>query len=285
MAYSAWESYQGSSVLSSGRYDASEQKLQLRFVSGKHYEYADVPQSFWWGLCQSESKGAFFNTHISSSFQFVQLSGSSARPDIKPSRSKPRREAPREEPEPEEADFDQFEAIYVPSARSPSSRPGGAGSREEVSEKDAHELIDSGDFLGAVSIYELLEEEVRRDDGNSELVCYYLYNQVVCFCWASEYVWAARRAEKFDACIDDACDGINTAEFTDGAIDCSVSYRIRDYLEGRAPEPELMLAVGQLRYIHDGVPKPDGQAEATQRRGCILILLAIPTGLAGLFLY
>ena len=290
MAYSAWESYQGSSVLSSGRYDASEQKLQLRFVSGKHYEYADVPQSFWWGLCQSESKGAFFNTHISSSFQFVQLSGSSARPGIKSSRSKPRREAPREESEPEESDFVELPEAYVPPAKSPSSsRPHRPKSRENVFEEDAHELIDAGDFLGAVSIYEQLEEEERDEDSNAspspELICYYLYNQVVCLCWAGDYVWAARRAGKLADYADKACDGIRSYEFNHSPIDCWVVKRIRAHLEGRAAEPELMLAMEQLRHFHDGVPKPDGQAEATQRRGCIVILLAIPTGLAGLFLY
>jgi hypothetical protein len=290
MAYSAWESFQGSSVLSSGRYDASEQKLQLRFASGKHYEYADVPQSFWWGLCQSESKGAFFNTHISSSFQFVHLSGSSARPDVRPSRSKPRRKAPLEEPEPEDADFVELPEAYVPPARSSSSsRTHRPKSRENVFEEDAHELVDAGDFLGAVSIYEQLEEEERDEDSNAspspELICYYLYNQVVCLCWAGDYVWAARRAGKLADYADKACDGVRSYEFNHSPIDCWVVKPIRAHLEGRAPEPELMLAMEQLRHFHDGVPKPDGQAEAAQRRGCIVILLAIPAGLAGLFLY
>jgi hypothetical protein len=278
MAYSAWVSFKGSSVLSSGRYDVSEQRLQLRFESGKQYEYADVPQSFWWGLCQSESKGSFFNTHISSSFQFVQLNGSSVPPKIESDGAKPRGQKPIEGPAPDVDLFDSVQNTYVPRMNLGShSHLSGGVTREKVSEEDAHDLVESGDFLGAVSIYELLEEEVRREGGSSELIAYYLYNQVVCLWWAGEYPWAARRAEKFDAFIDDSCDGINTIEFTDGAIDCSVSYRIRDCLEGRAPEPELKLAVGQLRYISEGVSKPDTQAISPGSRGCLLFVLAVPT--------
>ncbi len=289
MAYCEWKHFVGSSLLTSGRYDAAGQKLQLCFVRGNVYEYSDVPQSFWWGLCQSESKGVFFNTHISSSFAFVQLSGSSATPQVKSGGVKPRRHEPLEGPAPDAAIFDSVQNTHVSRIDlAASSRKYDSLVRDEVSEDDAHELIDAGDFLGAVSIYEQLEEEVRREGWgvhpSSEMICYFLYNQVVCLCWAGDYAWAVRRAGKLAEYADNSLEGINSYEFLHSAIDCWVVRQIRAFLDGDAPEPELRLAVGALRGFNDGVSKPVLQNDTTQGRGCVMFLLAIPAGLVVLFI-
>jgi len=281
MAYCEWKHFVGSSLLASGRYDAAGQKLQLGFVRGAIYEYSDVPQSFWWGLCQSESKGVFFNTHISSSFEFVQLSGSSAPTHVKSDGVKPRHHEPLEGPAPDTAFFDAVQNTNVSHIDlTASSRKDDSPVREEVSEEDAHELIDAGDFLGAVSIYEQLEDEVIREGwgvhSSSEMICYFLYNQVVCLCWAGEYVWAARRAHKLADYADSSLEDSNSYEFIHSPIDCLVVRRIQAFLQGHAPEPELRLAVDALRMFNDGVSKPIATGNDSQGRGCVMIILAIP---------
>lgn len=289
MSYCEWKHFVGSSLLSSGRYDAAGQTLQLCFVRGNVYEYSDVPQSFWWGLCQSESKGVFFNTHISSSFAFVQLSGSSAPAQVKSDGVKSQRHEPLEGPAPDAAIFDAVRNTHVSRIDlTASSRKYDSHVRDEVSEDDAHELIDAGDFLGAVSIYEQLEEEVRREGWgvhpSSEMICYFLYNQVVCLCWAGDYAWAARRAHKLADYADASLEGSNSYEFIHSPIDCWVVRRIQAFLQGDAPEPELRLAVDALRMFNDGVSKPVATGNASQGRGCVIILLASPAFGSLLFL-
>lgn len=286
MGYSEWKSFSGSSVLSAGRYDAFCQKLHLRFLNGKHYEYAGVPQSFWWGLCHAESKGVFFKNHISNSFSYVELAVPATKGLVYLPPDRTNRKAPEEDAVlPIESYDDPINTYLPPVKKSRSTEP--CSERrdfESVNEEQAHELIDEGDFLGAVSVYEQLEEEERRDGGNSEMVCYHLYNQVVCLCWAGDYVWAARRAEKLSDYADKSCDDINSYEFLHGAIDCSVVVRIRSFLDGAAPEPELKLAMLSLRFCHSGASKPELPDTSSSARGCLVAFIAIPAGLAGLFL-
>jgi len=281
MGYTDWEAFEGSSLLSFGRYNASDKKLQLRFVSGKNYEYADVPDSFWYGLCLSSSKGAFFNKHILGSFQFIELNStqSSSRTFITPSRGRLKSPQPKAAP-PDESAGDSQNTYIPPIKRRSTARSPESSWVREVSEDQAHELIDAGDFLGAVSIYEQLEEEVRSEGwgvlSSSEMICYFLYNQVVCLFWASEYEWAARRAEKLAEYADNSLDGINSYEFNHSAIDCWVVRRIQAFLDGDAPEPELRLAIDALRCFNDGVSKPVVPIVNTRGRGCIIIFLAMP---------
>lgn len=287
MGYSEWKSFSGSSLLSAGRYDASCQKLHLRFLSGKHYEYADVPQSFWWGLCQSESKGVFFNKHIAGSFSYVELSIPATKGLVYLPPERAKRKAPEEDTIlPMESYEDPINTYIPPVKKSRAKEPRGERRDfESVNEEHAHELLDEGDFMGAVSIYEQLEEEERRDGDNPEMICYHLYNQVVCLCWAGDYVWAARRAEKLSDYAEKSCDDINSYEFLHSAIDCSVVVRIRSFLDGAEPEPELKLAMLSLQFCHSGASKPDVNATSSSGRGCMVILLAIPIGLVGLSLF
>jgi hypothetical protein len=62
-----------STLLESVRYDASQSDLYLRFRDGKQYIYSQVPPAIYEDLLAAESKGAYFNHCIRSSFPFVQI--------------------------------------------------------------------------------------------------------------------------------------------------------------------------------------------------------------------
>lgn len=289
MAYSDWRAFEGSSLLSFGRYNATDRKLQLRLVTGRNYEYADVPDTFWHGLCLSDSKGAFFNKHISGSFQFTELDSINRSSPLFIAPDRQKRKSPETKAAPPAESYEDPQNTYIqPIKRQPAAPKPERSKFEEVSEEQALELVDAGDFRGAVSIYEQLEGLARRDgwgaDPSSEIICYFLYNQVVCLSWAGEYVWAARRAEKLADYANHSLDGVNSYEFIHSAVDCWVVRRIRAFLEGVAPEPELRLAVDALRCFNDGMAKPVVPSETTQGRGCIMLLLAIPAGLAAYFI-
>lgn len=260
MSYFGWEKFNDSRLLLAGRYDAEGRKLQLRFVTGSGYEYYDVPESFWWGLCQAQSKGEFFNKHILNSFTVAQLDLSAALTDAFSPNSSQGRAGVDDEVELDKTGFPEPVNVLSIRSHSPSAKDE-AHFSPDVAEDDAHQLIEQGDFLGAVSIYEELEEDVRLNGwgtgSSEEMVCYFLYNQVVCLAWAGEFVWAGRRAGKLARYAEAACFSIVSYEFTHGAVDCWVSRTIKDYLDGRAAEPQLNLAMGALQIVHSGVSKPE----------------------------
>jgi lysyl-tRNA synthetase class 2 len=53
-----------SSVLANVTYDRRTRALEVRFVTGRTYRYADVPADLYERLLKAESKGRFFNSHI-----------------------------------------------------------------------------------------------------------------------------------------------------------------------------------------------------------------------------
>jgi hypothetical protein len=53
-----------SSALTNVRYDRRTGALEVRFVTGRTYRYADVPMDLYERLLKAESKGRFFNSHI-----------------------------------------------------------------------------------------------------------------------------------------------------------------------------------------------------------------------------
>lgn len=61
-----------SSVIRSYHYDSAQQRLELQFVSGRRYQYHDVPEETWRQMRQAFSKGEFFNTHIRDQFRFTR---------------------------------------------------------------------------------------------------------------------------------------------------------------------------------------------------------------------
>jgi len=57
-----------SSNLSACRYDADGRVLQIRFRSGRTYDYKDVPEDLAEGLKQADSPGQYFNSNIKGVF-------------------------------------------------------------------------------------------------------------------------------------------------------------------------------------------------------------------------
>ena len=61
-----------SSVIQSFVYDKEEQRLVVRFVSGKVYTYDDVPAKIAEGFRAAASKGTYFNEVIRDRFPFAR---------------------------------------------------------------------------------------------------------------------------------------------------------------------------------------------------------------------
>jgi KTSC domain len=62
-----------SSVLRSIKYDRNAKVLELRFVTGTTYRYADVPPEVHQRLMNAESRGAFFNANIKDAFPYRKV--------------------------------------------------------------------------------------------------------------------------------------------------------------------------------------------------------------------
>ena len=60
-----------SSVIQSFVYDKEEQRLLVRFVTGKVYTYDDVPAGVADGFRAAASKGTYFNDVIRDRFPFA----------------------------------------------------------------------------------------------------------------------------------------------------------------------------------------------------------------------
>lgn len=58
-----------SSNLAACRYDAETRVLQIRFRSGRSYDYKDVDQSTVDGLTSAPSPGQYFNSNIKNHFE------------------------------------------------------------------------------------------------------------------------------------------------------------------------------------------------------------------------
>ena len=61
-----------SSVIRKWDYDDAAQRLDIVFVSGKHYSYHDVPPEVVEEMRAAFSKGSYFNRHIRDHFDFTQ---------------------------------------------------------------------------------------------------------------------------------------------------------------------------------------------------------------------
>lgn len=58
-----------SSNLNAFRYDPTTQTLQIRFHSGRTYDYADVPETVADGLASAGSPGQYFNSAIKGQYR------------------------------------------------------------------------------------------------------------------------------------------------------------------------------------------------------------------------
>lgn len=61
-----------SSVIRNWRYDEAEHRLDIVFVSGKHYSYHGVPPRIAQGMREASSKGGYFNRQIRDAFDFTE---------------------------------------------------------------------------------------------------------------------------------------------------------------------------------------------------------------------
>ena len=94
MSFCPWESYNDSEVLSAGRYDLDISRLELQFRDGKTYEYYDVPVTVWQAFSAAPSKGAFFNSRISSNYPSRPVGHSGGRQQVSPQQESLSRSAP-----------------------------------------------------------------------------------------------------------------------------------------------------------------------------------------------
>jgi hypothetical protein len=61
-----------SSVIRSFTYDPAARRLDIEFVSGRHYRYLDVPARIAAALHRAASRGGFFNRRIRDRYRFVR---------------------------------------------------------------------------------------------------------------------------------------------------------------------------------------------------------------------
>lgn len=61
-----------SAILAVG-YEAASQRLDVTFVTGRRYVYADVPRAVYYAFLAAPSKGEYFNARIRDRYAFVEL--------------------------------------------------------------------------------------------------------------------------------------------------------------------------------------------------------------------
>lgn len=62
-----------SSVVSTMSYDAVNATLRITFVSGRVYEYKNVPEEEYHRMKMSGSKGIYLNQHIKGRYSFEKI--------------------------------------------------------------------------------------------------------------------------------------------------------------------------------------------------------------------
>ena len=62
-----------SSVIAGMSYNAPASTLRVTFVSGRVYEYKNVPEQVYLDMKRSGSKGTFLNQHIKRNFPFKKV--------------------------------------------------------------------------------------------------------------------------------------------------------------------------------------------------------------------
>jgi hypothetical protein len=61
-----------STVIRKWNYDEAQQRLDIVFVSGKHYSYHEVPPAVAEEMRGAFSKGSYFNRRIRDHFAFTE---------------------------------------------------------------------------------------------------------------------------------------------------------------------------------------------------------------------
>ena len=62
-----------SSNLDGSRYDSAKKRLEVKFKSGGHYGYKDVPAVKARGLHRAKSSGKYFHKHIKGTYDFDKV--------------------------------------------------------------------------------------------------------------------------------------------------------------------------------------------------------------------
>jgi len=62
-----------STVIRRFAYDSPSRSLDVEFVSGRRYRYAEVPPALAERFRAAFSKGRFFNAHVRDDYRFVEL--------------------------------------------------------------------------------------------------------------------------------------------------------------------------------------------------------------------
>lgn len=62
-----------STVISSINYNAETSSLKITFVSGRVYEYKNVPEEIYVAMRTSGQKGIYFNEHIKGRYDFEKV--------------------------------------------------------------------------------------------------------------------------------------------------------------------------------------------------------------------
>lgn len=63
-----------STVIAHFSYDAANEALTIRFLSGRVYVYDGVPETEYKEMKMAGSKGSYFNLHIKDKYPFKQIS-------------------------------------------------------------------------------------------------------------------------------------------------------------------------------------------------------------------
>lgn len=59
-------------------YDADRHRLEIEFITGRRYRYADVPPAIADAMARATSKGGFFNRRIRDRYAFERLDRAAA---------------------------------------------------------------------------------------------------------------------------------------------------------------------------------------------------------------
>ncbi len=62
-----------SSVVAAIKYDARAARLRITFVSGKVYDYKNVPEDVYNAMRVASSKGMFLNTEIKGKYTYQKV--------------------------------------------------------------------------------------------------------------------------------------------------------------------------------------------------------------------
>jgi KTSC domain len=62
-----------STVVSAFHYEAISHKLRVIFITGKVYDYKDVPSKIYQAMKSSSSKGIYFNKYIKGKYEFEKI--------------------------------------------------------------------------------------------------------------------------------------------------------------------------------------------------------------------